>query len=145
MDVRVAARKRGPSGDLTAKTCIGTVATRSWPVPRSHPRKRGPCSTLHRPPQRDATRRIAAFLSAPPRSHPVNGARRRAEEGPLWGSDLADAQRIGGDALTIGSTVASPQAGPLLHVAPILPHAPARPRPPGEELGVRVERCNAVT
>jgi len=47
---RVEARKRGPSGDLTAKTRIGPVATRSWPVPRSHPRKRGPCSAFHRPP-----------------------------------------------------------------------------------------------
>ena len=47
---RVEARKRGPFGDLTAKTRIGPVATRSWPVPRSHPRKRGPCSAFHRPP-----------------------------------------------------------------------------------------------
>src|SRR3972149_1618786 len=74
MDVRVVARKRGPSGDLTAKTHIGTVATRLWPVPRSHPHKWGPCSTLHRPPQRDATRRISACYCAPSRSHPVNGS-----------------------------------------------------------------------
>src|SRR4249919_3680761 len=45
-------------------------------------------------------------------------ARRRAEEGPLWGSDPGDAHRAGHDALTAGSTVASPQAGPLLHVPP---------------------------
>src|SRR5450756_1606063 len=74
MDVRVVARKRGPSGDLTAKTRIGTVATRSWPVPRSHPRKRGPCSAFHRPPQRDARRRISACYCTPSRSHPVNGS-----------------------------------------------------------------------
>ena len=40
-------------------------------------------------------------------------ARRRAEEGPLWGSDPGDAHRAGRDALTAGSTVASPQAGRL--------------------------------
>ncbi len=54
------------------------------------------------------------------------GARRRAEEGPLWGSDPEDAQWIGSDAIMIGFTVASPQAGPLLHVAPILLRVPAR-------------------
>ena len=32
----------------------------------------------------------------------------------------------------IGSTVASPQAGPLLRVAPILLRAPAHPLPEGE-------------
>ena len=74
MDVRVVARKRGPPGDLTAKTRIGTVATRSCPVPRSHSRKRGPCSALHRTPQRDARRRISACDCAPSRSHPVNGS-----------------------------------------------------------------------
>ena len=57
---------------------------------------------------------------------PASGARRRAEEGPLWGSDPKDAQRIGSDALMIGSTVASPQAGPLLRVSPILLRVPAR-------------------
>jgi NADH-quinone oxidoreductase subunit L len=46
------------------------------------------------------------------------GARLRAEEGPLWGSDPADAHRAGGDAPMAGSTVASPQAGPLLNVTP---------------------------
>jgi len=45
-------------------------------------------------------------------------ARRRAEEGPLWGSDPGDAHWAGNDALMAGSTVASPQAGPLLHVPP---------------------------
>src|SRR4249920_1842199 len=50
-------------------------------------------------------------------------ARRRAEEGPLWGSDPGDAHRAGHDALTAGSTVASPQAGPLLHVPPAPPGA----------------------
>jgi hypothetical protein len=47
---RVVGRKRGPSGDLTPETRIGPDTTRSRPVPRSHPRKRGPCSTFHRPP-----------------------------------------------------------------------------------------------
>ena len=46
---RVVAWKRGPSGDLTAKTHTRPVATRGWPVPRSHPHEWGPCSTLHRP------------------------------------------------------------------------------------------------
>ncbi|MBI4189711.1 MAG: endonuclease/exonuclease/phosphatase family protein [Betaproteobacteria bacterium] len=46
------------------------------------------------------------------------GARRRAEEGPLWGSDPADAHRAGSDAPMAGSTVASPQVGPLLRVTP---------------------------
>ena len=46
------------------------------------------------------------------------GARPRAEEGPLWGSDPADAHRSGGDAPMAGSTVASPQVGPLLNVTP---------------------------
>src|SRR3990172_5901655 len=45
-------------------------------------------------------------------------ARRSTEEGPLWGSDREDAHRDGSDALMSGSTVASPQAGPLLRVAP---------------------------
>ena len=45
-------------------------------------------------------------------------ARRRAEEGPLWGSDPGGAHRAGCDALMAGSTVASPQAGPLLNVPP---------------------------
>ena len=51
------------------------------------------------------------------------GARRRAEEGPLWGSDPEDALGAGIDAPMSGSTVASPQAGPLLNVTP----APAPP------------------
>src|SRR3990170_8706113 len=87
-------------------------------------------------PERDAVRRISACYCAPSRSHPVNGARRRAEEGPLWGSDPGDVQRIGSDAPMIGSTVASPQAGPLLHVAPILLHVPARLSPIGGGEGV---------
>lgn len=51
------------------------------------------------------------------------GARRRAKEGPLWGSDPEGAHGAGVDALMAGSTVASPQAGPRLHVtpAPVLP------------------------
>ena len=56
---------------------------------------------------------------------PASGARRRAEEGSLWG--LTPETREGSvTTLMIGSTVASPQAGPLLHVLPILfrpPHA----------------------
>jgi hypothetical protein len=59
---------------------------------------------------------------------PASGARRRAEEGPLWGSDPEDAHRIGNDALMIRSTVASPQAGALLRVAPI--PAPRSGAPP---------------
>jgi hypothetical protein len=59
---RVVARKRGPSGDLTAKMRIGPVATRSWPVPRSHPRKRGPCSAFHRPPEAGCSAAIARVL-----------------------------------------------------------------------------------
>jgi excinuclease ABC subunit A len=51
------------------------------------------------------------------------GARRRAEEGPLRGSDPADVHKAGIDAPMASSTVASPQAGPLLHVSP----APAPP------------------
>src|ERR1019366_4329378 len=46
------------------------------------------------------------------------GARRRAEEGPLWGSDPEGARRAGVDAPMASSTVASPQVGPLLHVPP---------------------------
>src|SRR5687768_4970872 len=42
MDVRVVARKRGPSEDLTAETCIGTVATRSWPVHGRIPKSGAP-------------------------------------------------------------------------------------------------------
>src|SRR5579862_5417383 len=50
---------------------------------------------------------------------PASEARRRAEEGSLW--DLTPQTRIGIGmcAPMIGSTVASPQAGPLLWVAPI--------------------------
>jgi tripartite-type tricarboxylate transporter receptor subunit TctC len=51
------------------------------------------------------------------------GARRRAEEGSPWGSDPEDAHRAGIDAPIAGSTVASPQVGPLLRVTP----APAPP------------------
>src|SRR3990172_6273202 len=39
------------------------------------------------------------------------------KRGPL-GSDREDAHRDGGDALMAGSTVASPQVGPLLHAPP---------------------------
>ncbi|MBI4192830.1 MAG: squalene/phytoene synthase family protein [Betaproteobacteria bacterium] len=46
------------------------------------------------------------------------GARRRAEEGPLRGSDPEGAHRADVDARMAGSTVAFPQAGPLLHVTP---------------------------
>ena len=48
------------------------------------------------------------------------GARRsrRVEEGPLRGSDPEDAHRAGIDAPMAGSTVASPQAEPLLRVTP---------------------------
>ena len=46
------------------------------------------------------------------------GARRRAEEGPLWGSDPEGARRAGVDAPMASSTVASAQVGPLLHVPP---------------------------
>jgi len=46
------------------------------------------------------------------------GARPRAEEGPLRGSDPAGAQGAGGGAPMAGSTVASPQVGPLLNVTP---------------------------
>src|SRR5258706_15908293 len=47
------------------------------------------------------------------------GARRRAEEGPLWGSDPGGARRAGlYDAPTAGCTVASPRVGPLLRVSP---------------------------
>ena len=61
---RVVGRKRGPSGDLTPETRIGPDTTRSWPVPRSHPRKRGPCSTFHRPPGAgQESARNCAFLT----------------------------------------------------------------------------------
>jgi len=45
---RVVGRRRGPSGDLTPETRIGPDTTRARPAPRSHTRKRGPCSTLRR-------------------------------------------------------------------------------------------------
>ena len=42
--------KLAPAGSgRTAKTRTRPVATRVWSAPRSHPRKRGPCSALHRP------------------------------------------------------------------------------------------------
>ncbi len=47
-----------------------------------------------------------------------DGARPRAEEGPLRGSDPADAHRSGGDAPMAGSTVASPPVGPQRNVTP---------------------------
>ncbi len=59
-----------------------------------------------------------AGLAASGVTSPEEGARLRAEEGPLWGSDPADAHGAGGDAPMAGSTVASPQAGPLLNVTP---------------------------
>src|SRR4030095_6720850 len=54
MFARVATRplrpKLAPVGSgRTAETRMRPVATRLGPVPRSHPRKRGPCSTLYRP------------------------------------------------------------------------------------------------
>jgi hypothetical protein len=52
---------------------------------------------------------------------------RSAEEGPLWGSDRGDTHEAGGDTLRAGSTVASPQAGPLLHAAPARNDAGAAP------------------
>ena len=57
------------------------------------------------------------------------GARRRAEEGPLWGSDPEGARRAGVDAPMAGSTVASPQVGPLLRVTPApVPPSDGAPR-----------------
>ena len=54
---------------------------------------------------------------------PASGARRRSEEGSLW--DLTPETREGSvTTLMIGSTDASPQAGPLLHVSPILLRPP---------------------
>ncbi len=50
---------------------------------------------------------------------PAGGARRRAEEGPLWDLTPQTRKGIGVYAPMIGSTVASPHAGPLLRVAPI--------------------------
>ena len=71
---------------------------------RSHPRKRGPCSTLRR------AGRIPA----------KSGARRRAEEGPLWGSDPGDAHGIGVSTTRPRSASRShPASGSLLHVPPI--------------------------
>ena len=50
---RVAVRplrpKLAPAGSGRTAEARMRPATRSGPVPRSHPRKRGPCSTLHRP------------------------------------------------------------------------------------------------
>ena len=48
-----------------------------------------------------------------------------SKQGPPWGSDPEDAHRAGIDAPMAGSTVASPQVGPLLH-------APAHPLRPAE-------------
>ena len=51
---------------------------------------------------------------------PETGARRRAEEGPLWGSDPGDAHGIGVVTTRPRSAPRShPASGPLLHVAPI--------------------------
>ena len=51
---------------------------------------------------------------------PASGARRRAEEGPLWGSDPADAHGIGFDTTRSRSAPRShPASGSLLRVAPI--------------------------
>ena len=108
---RVVGRKRGPFGDLTPETRIGPDTTRSRPVSRSHPRKRGPCSTLHRPP--GAGHESAVTRGTHTRLHgriPASGARRRAEEGPLWGSDPGDAHGIG-----IGTT--RPRSAPRSHPA----------------------------
>ena len=49
---------------------------------------------------------------------PASGARRRAEEGPLWGSDPADAHGIGFDTTRSRSAPRShPASGSLLHAA----------------------------
>ena len=121
-------RGRGTLWDPTAKTRIGTAVTR---IGRFHGRipTRGAPAPRSTVPRSGCKQRIAACYCAPLRSHPVNGARRRAEEGPLCGSDPEDVQRIGDDAPMIGSTVASPKAGPLLRVAPILLRVPAHPLP----------------
>jgi len=60
--------------------------------------------------------------ACPPWSHPhkQHGARRRAEEGPLWGSDPEDAHGIGIHTTRPRSAPRShPASGPLLHVPPI--------------------------
>jgi NADH:ubiquinone oxidoreductase subunit C len=63
------------------------------------------------------------------------GARPRAEEGPLRGSDPAGAQGAGGGAPMAGSTVASPQVGPLLNVTPA-PVPPSDGRREGKRFAV---------
>jgi hypothetical protein len=145
---RVVARKRGPCGDLTAKTRTGPVTTRSGPVPRSHPRKRGPCSVSHRPATQQAPhlaqsnkfsslsrdRAIRAddcvdsSLCRPATRRPRRLARpRRAEQVPSGLPDGCDpgagcsagAKRV----LVRAYTVASPQGAPA-------PCSGARPESP---------------
>ena len=118
---RVVGRKRGPFGDLTPETRIGPDTTRSRPVSRSHPRRRGPCSTLHRPPGAGHESAVMRGTHTRLRGRiPASGARRRAEEGPLWGSDPGDAHGIGiGTTRPRSAPRSHPASGPLLHVAPI--------------------------
>ena len=85
---RVGARKRGPSGDLTAETRVRPVVTRYWPATRSHPRKRGPCSTFHRPVTTQAPHLAQPNnISTLSRDRAIRAACRSADQGPLRGCD----------------------------------------------------------
>ena len=87
-------------------------------------RQRAPASREQGSRLRDATARESGAAPSSAGAASVSGvtspegARRRAEEGSPWGSDPVDAHRAGIDAPMAGSTVASPQVGPLLRVTP---------------------------
>ena len=69
-----------------------------------------------------------ACLCAPPPSDPRKRARRRAEEGPLWGSDPGDAQGRHRSTRQRSAPRSHPASGSLLHVAPIPPFRLQRTR-----------------
>ena len=97
--VRVGARKRGPSGDLTAETRVRPVSTRYWPVPRSASPQAGRLSRRSRGPNFKLGMRpeIRRKRIAPPPSiaSEVRSPNRKCS-GPLFRSTAIPAQRSTG-------------------------------------------------
>jgi hypothetical protein len=69
----------------------------------------------------EGARNFSPNLARFPGRIPTSGAPPPPYSAPLRGSDRGDVRKTGGDVLSTGSTVASPQkaAGPLLHAPPV--------------------------
>ena len=105
------ARKRGPSGDLTAETRVRPVVTRYWPVTRSHPRKRGGCRGGARAPTLSSgydLRSDAKRERPPPSIASEVRSPNRKRSGPLFRSAAIPAPRCTGPQHHRRRTLAQP-------------------------------------